>query len=60
MKRIIVPIKQISDMSKVKFDTDIGKIDRSHTRPGWHRPGGKPSSSLRYTPPSRMKIHGII
>ena len=31
--RIIVPIKQVPDMSKVKFDTDIGRTDRSNTRP---------------------------
>jgi len=29
MKRIIVPVKQVPDMSKVKFDNDIGRIDRS-------------------------------
>jgi len=58
--RIIVPIKQVPDMSKVKFDTEKGRTDRSHTRPRCHRPGSKPNPSLRYTPPSRMKIHGTI
>ncbi len=29
MKRIIVPIKQVPDMSQVKFDTEKGRIDRS-------------------------------
>lgn len=29
MKRIIVPIKQVPDMSRVKFDTEKGRIDRS-------------------------------
>ena len=29
MKRIIVPIKQVPDMSTVKFDVDTGRIDRS-------------------------------
>ena len=29
MKRIIVPIKQVPDMNKVKFDTDTGKVNRS-------------------------------
>ncbi len=29
MKRIIVPIKQVPDMNRVKFDTEKGRIDRS-------------------------------
>ena len=29
MKRIIVPIKQVPDMSRVKFDTEEGRVDRS-------------------------------
>ncbi len=60
MKRIIVPIKQVPDMSRVKFDADIGRTDLRYSRPWCHRPGSKPNSSLRYTPPRRMKIHGII
>ena len=29
MKRIIVPIKQVPDMSQVKFDAEKGRVDRS-------------------------------
>ena len=29
MADIIVPIKQVPDMERVKFDTEAGRIDRS-------------------------------